>query len=53
MRFNYQTRTKKGEVRAGVIEASSREAAIYLLQKYGLYVTVLEEAQEEPFYARR
>ena len=53
MRFNYQTRTKKGEVRAGVIEASSREAAISLLQKYGLYVTVLEEAREEPFYARR
>jgi len=53
MRFNYQVRTKKGEVRAGVIEASSREAAISLLQKYGLYVTVLEEAREEPFYARR
>lgn len=53
MKFNYQARTKKGEVRAGAIEASSREAAIGLLQKYGLYVTVLEEAKEAPIYAKR
>ncbi len=53
MKFNYQARTKKGEVRAGTIEASSREAAISLLQKYGLYVTILETAKEEPFYAKR
>lgn len=53
MKFNYQARTKKGEVRAGSIEASSREAAIGLLQKYDLYVTVLEAAKEAPIYAKR
>lgn len=53
MKFNYQARTKNGEVKSGAIEASSREAAIGLLQKYGLYVTVLEELKEAPIYARR
>lgn len=53
MKFNYQARTEKGEVRAGAIEASSRETAIGLLQKHGLYVTVLEESKEAPIYAKR
>jgi len=51
MKFNYQARTKKGEIQAGVVEASSKEAAILLLQKYGLYITYLEEVKV-PFYAR-
>ena len=53
MKFNYQARTKKGEIQSGTAEASSREAAISLLQKYGLYVTILEEAEAPPIYARR
>jgi len=53
MKFNYQARTKKGEVQSGSVEASSREAAISLLQKYGLYVTILEETAAPPFYAKR
>jgi len=52
MKFNYQVRTKTGEIRAGQVEASSKEGAINLLQKYGLYVTFLEEAVQ-PFYARQ
>ncbi|HXK32333.1 MAG TPA: type II secretion system F family protein [Candidatus Paceibacterota bacterium] len=52
MKFNYQVRTKTGEIRAGQVEASSKEGAINLLQKYGLYVTFLEEAVQ-PFYATR
>ena len=52
MKFNYQARTKKGEIRSGQIEASSREAAASLLQKHGLYVTFLEESVS-PIYARR
>lgn len=52
MKFNYQTRTKTGEIHSGQIEASSKEAAILLLQKYGLYVTFLEEAVS-PLYAKR
>jgi len=53
MKFNYQARTKKGEIQSGVIEASSKEAAIFLLQRYGLYVTFLEEAERVPFYAKK
>ena len=52
MKFNYQVRTQKGEIRAGQVEASSKEGAINLLQKYGLFVTFLEEAFQ-PFYATR
>lgn len=52
MKFNYQARTKKGEVQSGVIEASNAQAAIALLQKYNLYVTILEQAKSEPIYAQ-
>jgi type II secretory pathway component PulF len=53
MKFNYQARNKKGQVQSGVVEASSREAAINLLQKHGLYVTILEETAAPPIYAKR
>jgi type IV pilus assembly protein PilC len=52
MKFNYQARTKKGEIRIGQIEASSKEAALTLLQRHKLYVTFLEEAIP-PVYAKR
>lgn len=51
MRFTYRARTREGQTQSGVVEASSRENALLVLQKYGLYVTYL--AQERvPFYAR-
>ncbi len=52
MKFKYQARTKKGELKIGTIEASSREVALELLQKLGLYVTYLKE-EKPPFYARK
>jgi len=52
MKFNYQARTKEGEVRIGTIEAASKESAMALLQKYGFFVTYLKEAKV-PFYAKR
>ena len=52
MKLNYQARTKKGEIHTGQVEASSKEAAILLLQKHGLYVTFLEEVVS-PLYAKR
>jgi len=52
MKFNYQGRTKEGDMRTGQVEASSQEAAINLLQGYGLFVTLLQEAKS-PFYQRR
>lgn len=53
MKFNYQARIPTGEVQSGTVEASSREAAISLLQRHGLYITILEEAREVPLYAKR
>lgn len=53
MKFNYQARNKKGEISSGVVEASSKAAAIVLLQRQGLYVTILEETERLPVYARR
>ena len=53
MKFNYQARTQDGQVQGGVVEASSREVAIGLLQKQDLYVTVLEEISKPPIYAKR
>jgi len=52
MKFNYQARTSKGEVRIGQIEASSKTAAISFLQRNNLFVTFLEEAAA-PFYAKK
>lgn len=52
MKFDYQARTKSGEIQSGVVEASSREAAVNVLRSYGLYVTLLEEVSP-PFYARK
>lgn len=52
MKFNYQVRTKDGQMQTGVVEASSKEAATGLLQKYGFYVTYLEEV-EPVFYGKR
>lgn len=53
MKFNYQARAKTGEVQSGIIEASSREAAVNLLHKYELYVTLLEPVEAVPIYAKK
>jgi len=53
MKFNYQARNQEGQAQTGVVEASSRLAAITLLQKQGLFVTALEEEAHPPLYARR
>jgi len=53
MQFNYQARTKEGEIKLGTIEASSREAALNLLEKYGLFATFLEEVKVVPIYQRK
>jgi len=53
VKFNYQARTPTGEVQSGRVEASSRAAAISLLQRHGLYITFLEEVAAPPLFARR
>jgi len=52
MKYNYQSRSKTGEVQSGVVEASSKEAAFEVLKKNGLFVTALEKASL-PFYAQK
>ena len=52
MKFNYQARTKDGEIQSGVVEAPSKDAAFNLLRKYDLHLTGLEEAGEGPVYAK-
>jgi len=51
MKFNFQARTKEGKLRKGVVEASSKDAALAMLQDSGLIVTSLEE-KPLPFYLR-
>ncbi len=53
MKFNYQARTEQGEVHSGVVEASSKEAALKLLQKYGFYITFLEKAGKQSFLSKK
>ena len=36
----------------GIVEAASQEAALSILQKYGLYITYLGEVVVPPFYAQ-
>jgi type IV pilus assembly protein PilC len=52
MRFDYQARTKEGELKVGQVEASSYETALDILQKSGYFVTFLEKAEEKPFLAK-
>jgi type II secretory pathway component PulF len=53
LKFNYLARTKDGQIQKGIVEASSEEAVLAILQKYGLYVTALEPIKDAPVYARQ
>lgn len=43
MKYFYQARSKEGKMETGTVEASSREAAALLLQKYNIFVTSIKE----------
>jgi len=43
MKYNYQARTKEGKIETGTVEASSKDSAAALLQKYNIYVTSLKK----------
>ena len=42
MKFNYKARTEDGKVKKGIIEASNRQSALNILEKYGFYITSLK-----------
>jgi len=51
MKFVYQARTEEGRSRSGTVEAATPEAAVALLQRYGLYVTSLKK-EKVPFWKK-
>ena len=50
MKFSYKARTKEGKVQKGIIEAFSKKGALNVLEKYGFYVTFLEETKKLGFF---
>lgn len=51
MKFSYKARTEEGAIEEGEVEASSKEAALEVIQSYGLYPTSLSPI-EEPFWKK-
>jgi len=43
VKYFYQARSKEGKMETGTVEASSKEAAALLLQKYNIFVTSIKE----------
>ena len=43
MKYIYHARDKEGKIETGTVEASSKEAAALLLQKYNVFVTSIKE----------
>lgn len=48
--FQYQARTKEGEIRSGVIDTSSTEAVLELLQQNNLFVISIKEKRRAGFF---
>lgn len=46
MKYNYQARTKTGELQVGSVEAASKEAALNILTGHDLYVLSIEVVKE-------
>lgn len=53
MRFDYEAKTKQGQLQSGAIEASSREAAIDVLQRHDLIILKLQTETETPILSKR
>jgi len=50
LKFSYKARTKEGKIETGTVEASSKEAAVLLLQKYDIFVTSMTAiGEKKPF----
>src|SRR3989339_9878 len=49
MKYKYKARSKEGSVESGVIEASSKEAAVDILSKYNIFATSLVEVKQGIF----
>ncbi|MFA5083923.1 MAG: type II secretion system F family protein [Candidatus Paceibacterota bacterium] len=52
MKYNYQARTKDGELQVGTVDAASREAALNILSGHDLYILSLETFKESDLLNR-
>jgi len=52
MEYKYQTRTQDGLLQAGIVDAPSKQEAISILQREGLFVTHIEVDEAPPVYLR-
>ncbi len=53
MKYRYQARSKEGKIEIGTVEASSKDAAAALLQKYNIFVTSLKEESPQAFFLKK
>lgn len=53
MKYSYQARSKEGKIEVGTVEASSKEAAAVLLQKYNIFVTSLKEESSQNIFLKK
>ncbi len=49
MKFNYQARTKDGQIKTGVVEARDKESAMAVLRKNDLYVNFIEKEKSSVY----
>lgn len=50
MKFNYQARTKEGELQVGSVEAGNRDTAVQILSGHNLFVLSVESAETAHWY---
>lgn len=53
MKFSYKAKSKQGQLQEGVVDASTREAAIDILQRHDMVIIKLEMESGAPIFARR
>lgn len=51
-KFNYSARTREGAFRSGIIEASSKDMAISVLQRHSLVIISIKAINEIPIWKR-
>lgn len=51
-KFNYSARNRDGEFKSGIIEASSKDAAVSVLQRHSLLIISLNKINEIPIWRR-
>lgn len=52
MYFSYKARTKDGKLQKGSLEASSYKSALFVLEKYGMFVVSIKEKNDEGIFGK-